>query len=186
MRQSRFLSGIQIVNQILPYISVGLDNENRCIVVVEDYELFDLIDDFLGEECDLLYESRTTKERPGGEIITMYFPLAVTREAIERNLLKLSPEEIERIYRLNNQVICTAVSTSASGRKQPVPAPASVGGVTTLSGQGRSVLQLFRYPCRSVAAIQRKFVAAIGKICWTQPFAAIPFVASIPESYTTR
>ena len=101
-RQSRFLSGIQIVNQILPYISVGLDNENRCIVVVEDYELFDLIDDFLGEECDLLYESRTTKERPGGEIITMYFLLAVTREAIERNLLKLSPEKIERIYRLNN------------------------------------------------------------------------------------
>jgi hypothetical protein len=91
-----------IVNQILPYISVGLDDKNRCIVVVEDYELFDFIDDFLGDECDLPYEYRTTKERPGGEIITMYFPLTVTPETIERNLLKLSPEEIERIYKLNN------------------------------------------------------------------------------------
>jgi hypothetical protein len=78
------------VNQILPYISVGLDDKNRCIVVVEDYELFDFIDDFLGDECDLPSEYRTAKERPGGEIITMYFPLTVTVEAIER------------IYKLNN------------------------------------------------------------------------------------
>ncbi|MDK6078810.1 hypothetical protein [Massilia varians] len=79
-----------------------LYDDNPCIVVVEDYELFDFIDDFLGDECDLPYESRTTKERSGGEIITMYFPPAVTLEAIERNLSKLSPEEMEQIYRLNN------------------------------------------------------------------------------------
>ncbi|ALK96166.1 hypothetical protein AM586_07615 [Massilia sp. WG5] len=93
---------MQIVKQILPYISVGLDDENRCIVVVEDYELFDFLDDFLGDECDLQYEFLGRKERQGGQIITMYFPLSVTPEVIERNLLKLSPEEIERIYRLNN------------------------------------------------------------------------------------
>lgn len=91
-----------IVNQIFPYISVGLDDKNRCIVVVEDYELFDFIDDFLGDECDLPYDYRTTKERLGGEIVTMYFPPDVTPETIERNLLKLSPGEIERIYKLNN------------------------------------------------------------------------------------
>jgi hypothetical protein len=90
------------VKQILPYISVGLDHDNRCIVVAEDYELFDFLDDFLGDECGLPYEFQTTKERPGGEIVTMYFPLAVTPEVIERNLLKLSPDEIERIYGLNN------------------------------------------------------------------------------------
>lgn len=90
------------MNHILPYVSVGLDHENRCIVIVEDYELFDFLEDFLGDECDLQYEFRMTKERAGGEIITMYFPVAVTPEVIERNLLKLSPEEIERIYRLNN------------------------------------------------------------------------------------
>jgi hypothetical protein len=90
------------MKQILPYISIGVSDENRCIVVVQDYELFDFIDDFLGDECDLPYEYRTTSERLGGEVITMYFPLAVTSAAIERSLLKLSPAEIERIYKLNN------------------------------------------------------------------------------------
>lgn len=90
------------MNQILPYISVGLNDENRCIVVVEDYELFDFIDDFLTEECDLIHEYRTTRERPGGEIITMYFPLGVTHKTVEQNLLQLSPAEIEGIYKLNN------------------------------------------------------------------------------------
>ena len=90
------------MNQILPYIHVGLSDENRCIVVVEDYELFDYIEDFLGDECDLPYEYRTSRARLGGEVITMYFPLGVTPAVIERNLLKLSSAEIERIHRLNN------------------------------------------------------------------------------------
>lgn len=90
------------MNQILPYIHVGLDDENRCIVRIEDYELFDFIEDFLGDECDLRYEYRTSSARPGGEVITMHFPLAVPLAVIEQNLLKLSPAEIERIYGLNN------------------------------------------------------------------------------------
>lgn len=90
------------MNQILPYIHVGLGDENRCIVVVEDYELFDFIEDFLGDECDLPYEYRTSRERPGGEIITMYFPLGVTPAVVEASLSSLSPAEIERIYKLNN------------------------------------------------------------------------------------
>ena len=44
--------------------------------------------------------------------------------------------------------------------------------------------QLFRYPYGSVAAIQRKFVAATSKISWEQPGAAVPFAASISESHT--
>lgn len=90
------------MKQILPYISVGLDEGNRCIVVVEDYELFDFVEDFLGNECDLSYEYRTRKERPGGEVITMFFPLGVTPEVIEASLSSLSPAEVERIYKLNN------------------------------------------------------------------------------------
>lgn len=90
------------MKQILPYISVGLDEENRCVVVVEDYELFDFVEDFLGDECDLSYEYRTSKERPGGEIITMFFPLGVAPEIIEASLANLSPAEVERIYKLNN------------------------------------------------------------------------------------
>ncbi|MGK5027486.1 hypothetical protein [Janthinobacterium sp. RB2R34] len=90
------------MKQILPYISVGLDEGNRCVIVVEDYELFDFIEDFLGEECDLAYEYRISKERPGGEIITMFFPLGVAPEIIEASLANLSPAEVERVYKLNN------------------------------------------------------------------------------------
>lgn len=72
------------------------------MVVVEDYELFDFISDYLGEECDLPHEYQTSKTRPGGDVVTMYFPLAVTAAAIEESLLKLSPTEVERIYGLNN------------------------------------------------------------------------------------
>jgi hypothetical protein len=90
------------VKQILPYISVGLDEGTRCIVVVEDYELFDFVEDLLGDKCDLSYEYRSSKERPGGEIISMFFPLGVTPEVIEASLSGLSPAEVERIYKLNN------------------------------------------------------------------------------------
>ena len=79
-----------------------MDDEDRCVVVVEDYELFDFVEDFLGEECDLSYEYRTRKKRPGGEIITMYFPFGVTPAVVEASLSRLSAAEIERIYRLNN------------------------------------------------------------------------------------
>lgn len=85
------------VKQFLPYISVGLDEGNRCVIVVEDYELFDFVEDFLDDKCDLAYEYRTGKERPGGEIITMFFPLGVALEVIEASLSKLSPAEVERI-----------------------------------------------------------------------------------------
>ena len=90
------------MKQILPYISVGLDEGNRCMVVVEDYELFDFVEDFLGDESTLLYEYRTSRERVGGEIITMFFPLGVTPKDIEASLSRLSPAEVERIYKLNN------------------------------------------------------------------------------------
>lgn len=89
------------MNQILPYISIGLSDE-WCIVVVEDSELFDFVDDFLTEECDLECEFLKFEDRHGGQIGTMYFPLDLTLAAIEQSLLKLSPEEIERIYKLNN------------------------------------------------------------------------------------
>ena len=90
------------MKQLLPHIQIGLYEQSRCVLVVDDYELFDFISDYLGDECDLPHESQSWKARPGGEIITMYFPLSVASAAVEQCLLKLSPTEIERIYSLNN------------------------------------------------------------------------------------
>ena len=91
-----------LMKQVLPYIQIGLNEDNRCLVVVDDYELFDFISDYLSDECDLPHEYLTSKKRPGGEVVTMYFPPPVTAAAIEQCLLKLSSAEVERIYGLNN------------------------------------------------------------------------------------
>lgn len=90
------------MKQLLPHIRIGLYERSRCLLVIDDYELFDFISDYLGDECDLPHESQSSKARPGGEVITMYFPTSVEPAAVEQCLLKLSPDEIERIYKLNN------------------------------------------------------------------------------------
>lgn len=90
------------MRQLLPHIHIGLNEECRVLLVVGDYELFDFISDYLGDECDLPHEYQSSATRPGGEVITMYFPLHITSIEVEERLLKLSPQEIERVYRLNN------------------------------------------------------------------------------------
>jgi len=90
------------VRQLAPHINIGEHESGRVFLEIGDYELFDFLDDFFVDECDLLYESRTGRPRPGGEIITMYFPVGVKASRIEECILRLSVSEIERIYSLNN------------------------------------------------------------------------------------
>ncbi|MFZ4875853.1 hypothetical protein ACL9RI_12260 [Janthinobacterium sp. Mn2066] len=90
------------MKQVLPYIQIGFHNDEHVIVVVGDYELADFIEDFLGDDCDLPYDYRTTVERPGGEIVTLHFPASALLQEIEGGLTKLSLDEVDRIYRLNN------------------------------------------------------------------------------------
>ena len=90
------------MKQVLPHVQIGLHNDEHVIVVVGDYELADFIEDYLGDDCDLPYDYRTTAERPGCEIITLHFPASALLQEIESSLIKLSSDEVEDIYRLNN------------------------------------------------------------------------------------
>ena len=90
------------MKQVLPHVEIGLHNDEHVIVVVGDYELADFIDDYLGDDCDLPYDYKTKVERPGGEIITLHFPATVQLQEIESSLIKLSSDEVDDIYRLNN------------------------------------------------------------------------------------
>lgn len=90
------------MKQLLPHIRIGLNERSRCVLVIDDYELFDFISDYLGDECALPHESHSSKARQGGEVVTMYFPASVEPAAVEQCLFKLTPDEIERIYKLNN------------------------------------------------------------------------------------
>ncbi|UUZ53330.1 hypothetical protein LP419_31340 [Massilia sp. H-1] len=97
---SRFVG--KNMKQVLPHIQIGLHNDEHVIVVVGDYELADFIEDYLGDDCDLPYDYRTTTQRSSGETITLHFPESALFQEIEGSLSKLSSDEIEGIYRLNN------------------------------------------------------------------------------------
>jgi len=90
------------MKKILPHIEIGHDQYGAVAVSVEDYELFDFIDDYVTEECELDWESKSIGENEQGEIHTMYFNQKHTIEEVEAALLKLDQKEIERIYALNN------------------------------------------------------------------------------------
>ncbi len=90
------------MKQVLPHIQIGRHDDEHVIVEVGDYELADFIEDYLGDDCDLRYDYRTSVERPGGEIITLHFPASALLQEIEDCLTKLSSDEVEDIFRLNN------------------------------------------------------------------------------------
>jgi hypothetical protein len=89
------------MKQVLPHIQIGLHNYEHVVLVVGDYELADFIEDYLGDDWDLPYDYRTTVERADSEIVTLHFPASAVLQEIEERLTKLSPDEIEGIYRLN-------------------------------------------------------------------------------------
>jgi hypothetical protein len=90
------------MKKILPHIEIGLDQYGAVALSIEDYELFDFIDDYVTEECELDWEDKTMKESERGEVHIMYFNLKHSLAEVEKALLKLDPEEIEKIYALNN------------------------------------------------------------------------------------
>ncbi|MBS0193920.1 MAG: hypothetical protein JSR34_06710 [Proteobacteria bacterium] len=90
------------MREILPHIKIGSLELGGVALIIDDFELFDFIEDYLIEECDIEYTWRSSVNRIGGEIITLYFSNPTTSEQLESVLLKLSSKEIEAIYRLNN------------------------------------------------------------------------------------
>ncbi|PKN47283.1 MAG: hypothetical protein CVU59_03440 [Deltaproteobacteria bacterium HGW-Deltaproteobacteria-17] len=90
------------MTQLLPHIKIETHESGRVFLVIDDYELFDFIDDYLAEKFEIFSESRTSKEREGGEVISLYFPIGVTVEQVSGAISSLSAAEVEEIYRLNN------------------------------------------------------------------------------------
>jgi hypothetical protein len=78
------------------------NREGSVAVVIDDYELFDYVDDFLTER-GLEYDHLSESEIAGRRIFTMHFPATVLTEQISTVLTQLPPDEIQRIWRLNNK-----------------------------------------------------------------------------------
>ncbi len=84
------------------HIKVVQDNSGITKVEVEDTELFDFIEDYLTEDCDLKYDYMETSEKEALTIHTMFFQKKFPKEVIETALSKLETAQIESIFKINN------------------------------------------------------------------------------------
>jgi hypothetical protein len=80
--------------------------EVRCVtdgvdVLADDCEIFDYLDDVLTER-GLESEFSREEERDGRRFYVMHFGAHVSVELISEILAEITPEEIDRIWRLNN------------------------------------------------------------------------------------
>lgn len=71
-------------------------------VVVDDYELFDYVDDFIAER-GLEYEYSGEREVQGKRHYTMHFGAGVSADRVAAVLNEIPPGEVDRIWSLNNE-----------------------------------------------------------------------------------
>lgn len=88
----------------IPHIKIIENSESVVEVSVEDVELFDFIEDYLIEECNLEYEYLKVTDNEGLIIHTMSFPKTIKKETIDVAINKLDQKEIEKIFNINNKL----------------------------------------------------------------------------------
>lgn len=86
----------------LPHISINRDSDGRVTVEVEDTELYDFVEDHLIEVCNLEFVGATSSNRGSLCVYTMFFPKDIAIETLQDALQKIDPEEVVRIFKLNN------------------------------------------------------------------------------------
>jgi hypothetical protein len=86
---------------MLPHIRVETEGDHVVVHVADD-ELFDYVDDCFTEGWSLESAYLTESVENGRRVHCIHFPPSVEQEYVERAVKSLSPEEVERIWRLNN------------------------------------------------------------------------------------
>ncbi len=87
----------------LPHIKIKQDIAGMTKVEVEDNELFDFIEDYLIEDCDIEYDYMETSKKEALTIYTMFFSKIYLKETIEAALSKLEIAQIQNTFRINNK-----------------------------------------------------------------------------------
>ncbi|MFQ5801993.1 MAG: hypothetical protein ACE5JQ_03735 [Candidatus Methylomirabilales bacterium] len=75
--------------------------DGRTVVTIDDWELFDYVDDFLTEH-GIEYDYFTEADHEGRRNFTMHFSPNMPTERVSAILARISPEEVQRIWNLNN------------------------------------------------------------------------------------
>ena len=87
---------------ILPHVEIGLGDDDIIKVSVEDYELFDFVEDYIIEQCNLNYLYMIPSENRCGNVYTMFFDNEIGVSTLQDLLMKLDPQELKSIYLINN------------------------------------------------------------------------------------
>ena len=83
------------------HISVT-ERDGFCVIKVDDYELFDYLDDFFVEQdIDSLFISKEI-DQLGREFHLLYFSAQYTPQILINMLSQIPIAEIEQIYSMNN------------------------------------------------------------------------------------
>lgn len=87
-----------------PHITIKKNQKDETIILVDDYELYDFINDYLCEERDFDFESYIGTDNHINENkwneINMGTKYSV--EDLKKEIELIDNKEIERIYKLNN------------------------------------------------------------------------------------
>lgn len=83
------------------HISIFISNDLPAFTT-DDYELFDVMDDYLTEDCDFDFESLIYSDRPNKGHYTMEIESGITFDELVTSITKFDLAEIEKIYKINN------------------------------------------------------------------------------------
>ncbi len=93
------------MKDLAPYILLRTNTDKTTDVQVNDWELFDFIEDYLIEDCDIEYEYFSESKEEENTFYIMHFASKYKATKIESFLSKLNLKEIKEIYLLNNSPI---------------------------------------------------------------------------------
>ncbi len=83
-----------------PHIIIESNSNKEIVIGIDDYELFDFIEDYLIEQYSIEYTYMS--ESTDGRYYKMHFMNKYPFETLLRVIKNIDKNEIERIYQLNN------------------------------------------------------------------------------------
>ena len=76
--------------------------DRHVVAIIDDWELFDYIEDHLTEVFSLEHDYHTESKLDGRCYFTMHFAETISAEQVSGAIAQLPEGEVERIWRLNN------------------------------------------------------------------------------------
>lgn len=90
------------MKNLAPYIILQSNKDKTTDVYINDWELFDFVEDYLIEKCGIEFEYFSESKKDNKKNYIMHFSSKIKTQEIEQFLSRLNIKEIEKIYSLNN------------------------------------------------------------------------------------